>query len=423
MTSTSRTGLRWLLIVLLIALGGLAGGRSAGLVSIPWKRWPFTIDKPQAAAVTSPKLPEGAFKPTEAQWRTLTVEQVAVMPFRSALTTDGKIAIDEDHTTPMFSPYTGRILRQFARPGDLVEKGKPLFTIEATDMVQGQNDFIAAKANVNKARSQLSVAAIVLKRHRDLYQVSAVAKRDLEQAEVTHVAASNDLKSGEVALESARNRLRILGKTDAEISNFENGRAQISAETTILAPLSGTILQRKVGPGQYVTSASSDPVFVIGDLSKVWLIGNVRESDAAKIKIGQKIEFTILAAPEQVFTSEISYISASVNPDTHRLQVRAEIGNAERQLRPEMFANVSIITSGSGQELGIPRHSVIYEGEAAHVWVVREDRSIEMRTIQPGIVSGGHVQVQAGLKPSEKIITRGSLFIDRLAAPAMVEHD
>ena len=257
-----------------------------------------TAEAPSQAPAKSTKAP--LFRPTDSQWQTLSVETVAERPFRVMLATDGKIAIDEDHTTPVFSPYAGRILKLLAKAGDRIEQGAPLFMVEATDMVQGQNDFITARTALNKAASQLRVAEVILNRHRELLLGNAVSKRELEQAEIGQIAAVNDLKAAEVAFQAARNRLRILGKTDAEIAAFEQGGTRISAETTVMAPLSGTIVQRKVGPGQFVTGASNDPVFLIGDLSKVWLVANVRETDATKVKLDQHIEFTILAQPDKV---------------------------------------------------------------------------------------------------------------------------
>lgn len=412
---------RWLFAVL--ALVAAAGGAAAWTLGVPIEL-PIAVSKPLADSVkpAKPATP-AAFKPTEAHWASLTVEPVGQMPFRTTLVTDGKIAINEDLTTPVYSPYVGRVTKLFAKPGDKVEQGKPLFSVEASDMVQGQNDFLAAKTTVNKARSQLAVADVVLKRHKELIAGNAVARRDLEQAEIGHVTAVNDLKAAEVALEAARNRLRILGKTDAEITAFEGGAGRISAETVVLAPLSGTVVQRKVGPGQLINGASTDPVYIIGDLSTVWLVANVRETDAARIKVGQSLEFTILAAPDRVFKSTVEYISSSVNADSHRLQVRGTIANADGILRPEMFANVTLVTQSEKPAAAVPRHAVIYEGEETRVWVVRDDRSIEFRKFIPGNVAGGYMQAASGLAVGEKIITRGSLFIDRLAAPAVTDHD
>lgn len=412
-------------VLLLAVVAAAAGAWMTGLLPSIVAHLPLGDSKPladNAKPATAPKAGP-AFKPTEAHWASLTVEPVQQMPFRTTLVTDGKIAINEDQTTPVYSPYVGRVMKLFAKPGDTIEKGKQLFTVEASDMVQGQNDFLAAKASLNKAKSQLAVAEIVLNRHKALLISNAVAKRDMEQAEIGHVTAVNDLKAAEVALEAARNRLRILGKTDAEITAFETGKQRISAETIVLAPISGTVVQKKVGPGQLINGASTDPVYVIGDLSAVWVVANVRETDATKIKVGQQIEFTILALPDRVFKATVEYVSSSVNPDTRRLQVRATIANADGVLRPEMFANVTLVTADEKPTAAVPRHAVIFEGDEARVWVVRDDRSIELRKFVPGIVAGGWMQVASGIAVGEKVITRGSLFIDRIAAPAVQDRE
>src|SRR5215831_8767510 len=132
--------------------------------------------------VASLGQPPGTFVATEAQWAALRVDAVTRQVFRTAHETEGKIAVDEDRSTPIFSPYSGRVTKLFAKPGDQVERAQPLFVIEATDMVQAQNDFTAAATAVNKARSQFAVAETVEKRHRDLYRDKAVALRELEQA-------------------------------------------------------------------------------------------------------------------------------------------------------------------------------------------------------------------------------------------------
>ena len=355
------------------------------------------------------------FAPTDAQWATLTVEPVEKRVFRSEHITEGKIAVDEDRSTPIFSPYAGRVMRLFAKPGDTIERGQPLFTVEAADMVQAQNDFITAATALNKARSQLNLAQIIDKRQRDLYEGKAVPLKEVQNARAALDAAENDVRSGEVALEAARNRLRILGKTDQEITDFQN-KGSIDPATPISAPIGGTIVQRKVGPGQYIGTGSSDPVFVIGDLSTVWLIAYVRETEAPKIQIGQPVKFTVLSYPDQTFTAAVSYVAASLDPTTRRLLVRATVQNPARLLKLEMFANVTLLIGEGEPSPSIPRDAVLYEGEQARVWIVKEDRSIELRQIKTGLVNGKTIQVLDGLKVGEKVITKGSLFIDRAAA-------
>jgi membrane fusion protein, heavy metal efflux system len=225
------------------------------------------------------------------------------------------------------------------------------------------------------------------------------------------------VRSSEVALEATRNRLRILGKTDAEIADFQE-KGTIDPATPIYAPIGGTIVQRKVGPGQYIGTGASEPVFIIGDLSTVWLVAYIRETEALSVHIGQALHFTVLAYPERSFPANISYVATSLDPTTRRLMVRATVNNAERLLKPEMFASVNILTGEGDTAVAVPRQAVIYEGSAARIWVVRDDNAIELRRIKVGLTNGTLIQVLEGLKPGDRVITKGSLFIDRAATGA-----
>jgi membrane fusion protein, heavy metal efflux system len=356
----------------------------------------------------------GTFSPTLAQWSTLTVVPVTQRIFRSEHVTEGKIAVNEDRSTLIFSPYSGRVTKLLVKPGATVERGQPLFVIEAADMVQAQNDFIATLTAMYKARAQLKLAEAVERRHRDLYNDKAVALRELEQAQAALNAAQNDVRSSDTALEAGRNRLRILGKSDEEIGAFEQ-TGKISAETPIYAPIDGTIVQRKIGPGQYVNAGASEPVFVLGDLSTVWLVAFVRETEASKIHIDQQINFTVLTQPDEIYRGNIAYIAATLDPNTRRLMVRATIENPRGALKPEMFSSVSIFTDEGDLALAVPRDAVIYEGDTARVWVAGKDRALALRKISVGVTDGGMVQVLSGLKPGEEVVTKGSLFIDRAA--------
>jgi cobalt-zinc-cadmium efflux system membrane fusion protein len=329
--------------------------------------------------------------------------------------TEGKIAVDEDRSTPIFSPYAGRVTKLFVKPGDIVTVGQTLFTVEAADMVQAQNDFISAATALNKARSALNLAQINDKRQRLLYEGKAVPLKEVQQAQGTLDAAQNDVRSAEVALEATRNRLRILGKTDQEITDFQE-KGTINPATPIYAPIAGTIVQRKVGPGQYVGSGASDPVFIIGDLATVWLVAYVRETDAPLVHVGQPIYFTVLAYPDRTFPATISYVAAALDPTSRRLLVRASVDNSAGLLKPEMFASVKILTGESDIEIAVPRDAIIYEGDTARVWVVRDDKGIELRRIKVGLTNGTMVEVLGGLAPSDRVITKGSLFIDRVAS-------
>jgi cobalt-zinc-cadmium efflux system membrane fusion protein len=355
------------------------------------------------------------YMPTPAEWASLTTEPVIERAFRAEHVTEGKIAVDEDRSTPVFSPYAGRVTKLLARPGDAVKQRQALFVIEAADTVQAQNDFVAATTGLNKAQSALDLAQLQDKRAKDLFEGKAVPLKDYQQTQATLIQAQNDLRSTQTALEAARNKLRILGLTDEAITAFgEKGR--INPETTIVSPINGTVVQRKIGPGQYVNAGASDPVFVIGDLSTVWLTAFVRETEASMVAVGQEIAFNVLALPGRDLTARIDYVSAAIDPATRRLLVRATIDNKEGLLKPEMFANVTIYSASDHPAIGVPKQALIYEGDQVRVWVAHDDKSIELRQIKTGLTNGNLVEVQGNLKPGEQIVTKGSLFIDRAAS-------
>src|SRR3984893_18301343 len=355
------------------------------------------------------------YTPTPAEWATLTIEPVIARSFRAETVTEGKVAVDEDKSTPVFSPYAGRGMKLMVRPGDNVTQGQPLFVIEAADTVQAQNDFVAAIAGLNKAKSALDLAQIQDTRAKDLFEGKAVPLKDYQQSQANLIQAQNDMRSSQTALEAARNKLRILGFTDEAISAFQEKRS-LNPDTTIFSPIAGTVVQRKVGPGQYVHSGASDPVFVMGDLSTVWLTAFVRETDASKVAVGQEISFNVLALPGRTLTAHIDYVAAAIDPATRRLLVRATIDNKDGQLKPEMFANVTLYSPGDHPAVGVPKQALIYEGSQVRVWVAHDDKSIELRQIKTGLINGDLVEVEGNLKPGEQIVTKGSLFIDRAAS-------
>src|SRR5580765_241859 len=242
------------------------------------------------------------YTPSPAEWARLTIQPVAEPGFPAEQVTEGKIPIDEDRSTPVFSPYAGRVTKALAKRSDSVVKGQPLFVIEAADNVQAQNDFIAAMAAMNKAKSALDLAQLQGTRAKDLFEGKAVPLKDYQQSQATLIQAENDMRSSQTAMEAARNKLRILGLTDEDITTFQEKR-RINPETTIFAPIAGTVVQRKIGPGQYVNAGASDPVYVIGDLSTVWITAFVRESDCASVAVGQEVTFNVLAMPNHTLTA------------------------------------------------------------------------------------------------------------------------
>jgi membrane fusion protein, heavy metal efflux system len=392
-----------------VVLLGLAGAGLYGFV--------HSGDAPRGNSEMSSQSRKGQqrYTPTPAEWASLTIEPVTEQVFRAETVTEGKIAVDEDRSTPVFSPYVGRVTKLLVRPGDSVTQGQPLFVIEAADTVQAQNDFIAAMTGLNKAQSAVDLAQLQDRRAKDLFEGKAVPLKDYQQSQATLVQAQNDLRSSQTALEAARGKLRILGLSDAAISAFQE-KGRIDPDTTVFSPITGTVVQRKVGPGQYVSAGATDPVFVIGDLSTVWLIAFVRETDAATVAVGQQIAFNVMALPGRPMTARVDYVSAAIDPSTRRLLVRATVANKDGLLKPEMFANVTIYSGSDHPAVGVPKQALIYEGDQVRLWVAHEDKSIELRQIKTGLINGDLVEVEGNLKPGEQIVTKGSLFIDRAAS-------
>jgi cobalt-zinc-cadmium efflux system membrane fusion protein len=277
--------------------------------------------------------------------------------------------------------------------------------------VPPQNDFIAAQTARNKAHSQLNLARIVEKRARDLYEGKAAPFKDLQQAEAQLAAAENDMRSTDTAFEAVRIRLRILGRTDEEISKLEQHGA-LSRVTRITAPIDGTIIARKVGPGQYVRADSGDALYTIADLSTMWLKAQVFEQDIAFMRIGQEIEVRVSAAPNRIFKARISTIGAASDLTTRRVVVRSEIGNPDGALKSEMFASFKIATEEASTTAAVPTEAVIREGDLATVWVETEPMLFKRRVVDTGIQQDGLVQIRRGLNFGELVVARGAIFVD-----------
>jgi cobalt-zinc-cadmium efflux system membrane fusion protein len=364
------------------------------------------------AQTAQPSLPKGnTIRITADQLHQLGIVKVESVAFRIEKQAIGQIAFNEDASTLVLTPFSGRVTRLIAKIGDAVKRGDPLYEIDSPEVVQAQTDLIAAVQGLDKSKSQLALAKRTLDRQTGLYEAKATSQRELEQAKADHTSAETDAKTAEGVLSATRNRLRVLGRSDAEVARLERERL-INPLITISTPIDGTVIARKVGPGQYVRSDSGEPLYSIADLSIMWLKANVSENDIGLVRVGQEIEVRVLAVPDRVFKARIGAIGAASDAATRRVVVRSEIPNPEGALKSEMFATFKIVTGNGEPDAAVPVDAVIRDGDLAFVWVEREPTLLERRSVKLGIELNGRLQIREGLQPGERVVARGAIFVD-----------
>jgi cobalt-zinc-cadmium efflux system membrane fusion protein len=376
-----------------------------------WPEAEAVVAQPPAAP--SPREVD-AVRVTEDQMHQLRLATVEPFLFRNQKPAIGQIAFNEDRSTVVVTPFSGRVIRVIGKIGDEIKRGDPLFEIDSPEVVQAQTDLIAALQLVQKAKSQLGLAKRVLDRQTSLLAGRATSQREVDQANADHAAAESDVTTAEGGLNAARNRLRvIIGRDQAEVDRLERER-MVNPLITINAPLDGTIIARKVGPGQYVRADAGDQLYAIADLSVMWLKANVPEVDIPLVKVGQELEVRVTALPERVFRARITAIGAASDAATRRVVVRSEIPNPDGALRAEMFASFKIATGDGENALAVPTDAVIWDGEQATVWVERErdPKLFERRQVKLGPEQEGRLLVRSGLKGGERVVARGAIFID-----------
>lgn len=372
-------------VLLFLALGAWAAQRSA--------------DGSEASPPDAP--PPGTVRLTPQQFQSLTIETVALVPFAAVEVTDGRITLDGDRATPVYTPFTGRVSAIHVAPGARVAAGQPLATIDAAEFVQAQNDLRTTLAQRTLARAAAA-------RRQALYEAKAASLQDVQQSQA-------ELAAAETAHATARARLRVLGRSEAEIDRIASG-ASVGSAAVLAAPIGGVVVDRQVGPGQFVQAGSGTPLFTVADVTHLWLVANVRESDAPHVRVGQRVVVDVPAWPGRTFEARLSYVAAAIDPATHRLPVRARITDPHGDLKPEMLATFSIVTSNERVAVAAPESAVVLDGDGARVWVVERGDLIRARDVTLGRRSGGRAEILAGLRPGERIVTRGSLFVDAAAA-------
>ncbi|WP_420381544.1 efflux RND transporter periplasmic adaptor subunit [Novosphingobium sp.] len=348
------------------------------------------------SALTPPPPPpppppaDGSFVATDKQWQTLSFATAQSAMVGDNPTSEGKIAVDDDLTTTVYSPFTGRVTQLIAKVGDHVRAGQVLFAVAANEAAQSNADIATSAAQVTVARAAEA-------RLHDLYNNQGAALKDWQQAQA-------DLAAAQANLAAAQGRRNALGGVIAK------------GQGLVRAPVSGIVTQRLIGQGQYVASSTggtATQAFTISSFDKVWLVGNLREEDAGRAHVGQYAQVRPLGSNE-VLHARINYVGPSIDPGTRRLTVRAELPNPDGHLKPETLATFTLDSGNEHPSVTVPEAAVIFEANTARVWVAMpHGHKLLLRQIKTGQVSNGTVEVTGGLRAGEVVVTAGSLFIDR----------
>lgn len=403
-------------------LGLVTGGVILLIVLVTGARALFHHEEPAPAP-----LPAGEVQLTRQQLASLTIEPARSDDGVERTGASGQITVDETRSTPVFLPYSGQILQVAVDAGSRVAQGDVLLRIRTSDIVDARNALFSAQAQHAAALSQLRVAQENAARAEQIYREAGGALKDLQQARSDLVNAQSAVRITDSSVGAARDKLVVFGKTPAEIARLE-GAANIAgahAETNLRAPIGGVVVTRSVSSGQFVQVGGTTPAFVIADLSKVWLVAQVAETDAERVHLGDHVTVRTSAIPGREFDAVIDNIGAQIDPVTHRLAVRATIANPDGVLKPQMFADFTIKTPlgeikapagtprpGPAGVVSVPVQAVIHEGDSARVWVYLGNGRVRARDVVVGETHDGRVAVISGLRPGDRVVSAGALFVN-----------
>ncbi|PTS74574.1 efflux RND transporter periplasmic adaptor subunit [Sphingomonas sp. HMWF008] len=400
-TLTRHNQLRWL---------ALLAGTAIGLALLWWAVTALTHHDPAAP----PTTPPGTLRLSREQMADLKTMRIGYSASDDRTLASGAITVDGDRSTPVLLPYSGQVVRVLADAGQYVRAGQPLLLVKTSDFVDARSGLFAARAAYQNAQAQLATATRNAERQRQIFETAGGAQKDYQQAQTDLIAAQATARTAAAALGAARDKLAILGKSAGEIGKLEkvDEVAGIHDRTTLHAPIAGLIASRDVSAGQYVSQGGDKPVMTITDPSRVWLIAQIAEGDADAVHVGDQVTVTTPALPGRSFHATVDLVGAALDPQTHRLPVRATIANPDNALKPQMFASFAIQHPQRDAALRVPSAAVIHEGDNARVWIVRQDGLLQARPVTVGDDQDGTVVVRAGLKPGERIVTAGALFVN-----------
>lgn len=322
------------------------------------------------------------------------VQVVTVQPSKltRTLRLTGAVAYNAFNTTPVITQVGGPVSKIMVVPGDRVKLGQPLLEVSSPD-------YSLLLASYLKARDTFRVADKNYQRAQDLYEHQAIAERDLLQAESDRIQALADLNAAEQGM-------KILGIPKPE----DLEKSPISAQIPLLAPIGGEIVERLVSPGQ-VLQAGTTQAFTISDVSTVWVLANIYQSDLAYVKDGDPVTITTNSYPDQ-FSGKISFISPALDPNTRTLQARIVVDNPGGKLKKDMYCVAQVTAGTISNAITVPAAAVLRDDEnQPFVYVASGTNQFGRRSVDIGQTENGQTQILQGLSPGDRVVGDGSLFL------------
>jgi len=307
----------------------------------------------------------------------------------------GNVSYNGFKTTPVFSAIGGPVHQILVTPGETVHAGQALLTVNSPD-------YSAARSAYIKARDAFALAEKLYLRAQDLYAHGAISEADLQLAESNHTQAQADVQSTEDAL-------RALGLKDPEA--VVKNPPKMTLQIPVPAPVGGEVVERLVGPGQLL-QAGATQAFTISDMTTVWVLVNVYQSDLASVHAGDSVDITTDSYPE-VFHGTISYIAPALDPNTRTLQARIVTSNPGKKLKKDMYVTASVQAGAIRDALVVPDAAVLRDTEnQPFVYVQSGSNQFARRLVKVADSQGGHTQILDGLKEGEHVVGDGSLFLE-----------
>jgi RND family efflux transporter MFP subunit len=280
--------------------------------------------------------------------------------------------------------------------GATVSRGAPLATLFSAELAEAQTKYLAMRAMFDADQKRLQ-------RTQQLLDIGAASRQELEEA----VAAS---ASRATEVEAARQRLLLLGLTRKQVAALSRP-SQVVSDVIVPAPIDGVITGRSANLGQVV--GMGEALFVVTDLSEVWVVGDLYEQDFQAVRMGSEAALITPAYPDLSLHGRVSYIDPRVDPQTRTAKVRVEVPNPDGRLRLGMYATLSFTTRSDQRVAVVPRTAVQTIGDRQVVFVAVEDEEgrFIQRTVALGPPVGEAYTVLRGLDPGEAVVTEGSFFL------------